>query len=93
MYIELSQLSIQALAGLVIDANGFLQVTGLDLDADFTEAVLHFDNLVGGGDLGETINNILTAFAPTIWDLVRVIFLMIKTLNMIKCEKNQYRFL
>ena len=28
------------------------------------------DNLVGGGDFGDVINNLLSALAPTIWDQV-----------------------
>ena len=70
MYIELMGFDIKAQAGLLIDAGGFLQVTNLELGADFTDAVLHLDNLLSGGDFGETINNIITAFAPMIWDLV-----------------------
>ena len=44
----------------------------MDLGADFDNAVLHLDNLLGGGDFGETINNLLSALAPTIWDQVCV---------------------
>ena len=44
----------------------------MNLGADFDNAVLHLDNLLGGGDFGETINNLLSALAPTIWDQVCV---------------------
>ena len=71
MYIELSSLDISAHAGLSINSAGFLQVTGLDLDASFDNAVLHLDNLLGGGDFGEVINQVLSALAPTIWNAVR----------------------
>merc|ERR1712088_101361 len=68
MYIELSGLVIRAAAGVLIDAEGKVQVTDMNLGADFDNAVLHLDNLLGGGDFGETINNLLSALAPTIWD-------------------------
>ena len=71
MWIELTNLDIKADAGLLIDSEGYLQVTGLILGAEFDQAVLHLDDLLGGGDFGEVINNLLSVLAPTIWDLVR----------------------
>jgi len=68
MYIELSGLAIKAAAGVLIDGEGKVQVTDMNLGADFDNAVIHLDNLVGGGDFGETINQLLSALAPTIWD-------------------------
>merc|ERR1719275_266669 len=41
------------------------------LDADFDDIAVHLDNLVGGGNFGETINNILNLLGPMIWDLVK----------------------
>ena len=70
MYLELNELSLDAQGGLLITADGFLQVTGLKMDAKFQSAVLHLDNLLGGGDFGENINNLLTALAPSIWNEV-----------------------
>ena len=72
MYIELSTLNIKATAGLLIDADGFAQLRGLELNADFDKAVLHLDNLMGGGDFGETINNLISVLAPTIWNEVLI---------------------
>merc|ERR1712110_936124 len=54
-----------------LDAGGFLQVTELELGADFQGISLHLDNLLGGGDFGETINNLLSALAPQLWDLFK----------------------
>merc|ERR1711935_104915 len=68
MYIELSGLAIKGAAGVTIDGEGKVQVTDLTLGADFQGAVIHLDNLVGGGDFGDVINNLLSALAPTIWD-------------------------
>ena len=42
----------------------------LALGADFTDIKLHLDGLLGGGDFGEAINNLLSALGPMIWDLV-----------------------
>ena len=70
MLLELNELSIDVQGGLLITADGFLQVSGLEMDANFQSANLHLDNLLGGGDFGENINNLLTALAPTIWNEV-----------------------
>ena len=43
----------------------------MDIAADFTDITVHLDNLVGGGNFGETINNILNLLGPMIWDLVK----------------------
>ena len=43
----------------------------MDIAADFTDIAVHLDNLVGGGNFGETINNILNLLGPMIWDLVK----------------------
>ena len=71
MLLELNELSIDVQGGLLITADGFLQVSDLEMDASFQSANLHLDNLLGGGDFGENINNLLTALAPTIWNEVR----------------------
>ena len=70
MYIELTGLTLNANPGIKIDTEGFMQVTSLALGADFEGIVLHLDNLLGGGDFGETINNLLSVLGPQIWDLV-----------------------
>merc|ERR1711997_885902 len=68
MYIELSGLTIKGAAGVTIDGEGKVQITGLTLGADFEGAVIYLDNLVGGGDFGDVVNQLLSALAPTIWD-------------------------
>ena len=70
MFLELNELSIDVQGGLLITADGFLQVSDLEMDASFQSANLHLDNLLGGEDFGENINNLLTAFAPAIWNEV-----------------------
>ena len=79
MLLELKELSIDVQGGLLITADGFLQVSGLEMDANFQSANLHLDNLLGGEDFGENINNLLTAFAPAIWNEVLEIQIFPKT--------------
>ena len=43
----------------------------MDIAADFDDIAIHLDDLVGGGNFGETINNILNLLGPMIWDLVK----------------------
>ena len=89
MLLELNELSIDVQGGLLITADGFLQVSGLEMDANFQSANLHLDNLLGGEDFGENINNLLTAFAPAIWNEVLEIqildFHILKT-NFLSCS-------
>ena len=87
MLLELNELSIDVQGGLLITADGFLQVSGLEMDANFQSANLHLDNLLGGEDFGENINNLLTAFAPAIWNEV----LEIQNLDF-PYFKNQFSF-
>ena len=82
MFLELNELSIDVQGGLLITADGFLQVSDLEMDASFQSANLHLDNLLGGGDFGENINNLLTALAPTIWNEVRPLEIQIFPLQL-----------
>ena len=70
MYTELIELSITANAGIKVNEEGYVVVSGLELGLDFSSIVIHLDNLLGGGDFGETINNLLSALGPLIWDAV-----------------------
>merc|ERR1712080_173974 len=42
-----------------------------DLTADFNSIKLHLDNLMGGGNFGEAINNLLNALGGYIWDQLK----------------------
>ena len=48
-----------------------MKVGLLNIDATFGSLNVHFDNLVGGGDFGEVINQIISLLGKQIWDLVR----------------------
>jgi hypothetical protein len=43
----------------------------LNIDASFSSINIHFDNLVGGGDFGEVINQIISLLGNNIWDMVK----------------------
>ena len=49
------------------------QVGLLDIDATFSKIEVHFDNLVGGGDFGEVINQIISMLGNTIWEMVALV--------------------
>jgi len=71
MYLELFGVTLHAKAAVLINADGFVEITEMDIAADFDDIAVHLDNLVGGGNFGETINNILNLLGPMIWDLVK----------------------
>merc|ERR1711962_235228 len=71
MYLELYGVTLHAKAAVLVNADGFVEITEMDIAADFTDIAVHLDNLVGGGNFGETINNILNLLGPMIWDLVK----------------------
>merc|ERR1711990_1045317 len=64
MFLELFGVTLHAKAAVLINADGFVEITENDI-------AVHLDNLVGGGNFGETINNILNLLGPMIWDLVK----------------------
>lgn len=57
---------------LDLDASGqYLQMTSLLMDTNFTTLAVNFENLLGGGDFGETINAILSQLGASIFDQVK----------------------
>merc|ERR1711970_98694 len=68
MWLKLINLDLNADAAVTINAEGFVQVETMDITADFTEIQLHLDGLLGGGDFGEVINQILNLMGKFIWD-------------------------
>ena len=71
MMLEIFGLDLYAKAGLLINTEGFIEVTQMDITADFTDIKIHLDNLLGGGNFGESINNLLNVMGVYIWDQVR----------------------
>ena len=73
MWLEIYNLDIHGKAALLVNEEGFAQITEMDLSANFTEIKAHLDGLLDGGNLGESINNLLNLLGEFIWDLVRII--------------------
>lgn len=71
MFLEINELDLTAKAALTLSEEGFIQVGLLNIDATFGSINVHFDNLVGGGDFGEVINQIISLLGKQIWDLVK----------------------
>jgi len=87
MYLEIFGLDLYAKASVLINADGFLTITEMDITADFTDIKIHLDNLLGGGNFGESINNLLNVLGGFIWDQVKEILfplldeVLLKVLN------------
>merc|ERR1711970_717235 len=71
MFLELYNLNLSAVASVMINADGFVELTTMELGADFTDIKLHLDNLLGGGEFGESINNMLNLLGDFIWDQLK----------------------
>ena len=54
------------------------------MDLDFTTIIVDFENIMGGGDFGDTINGILTNLGKTIIDQVT-------TSNLTKLQQSQVK--
>ena len=72
MWLEIYGLDLYAKAAVLINAEGFVEITEMDITADFTDIKIHLDNLLGGGAFGESINNLLNVLGVYIWDQDRV---------------------
>eukprot|EP00091_Calanus_sinicus_P011461 TRINITY_DN2597_c0_g1_i14.p1 TRINITY_DN2597_c0_g1~~TRINITY_DN2597_c0_g1_i14.p1 ORF type:complete len:254 (-),score=101.37 TRINITY_DN2597_c0_g1_i14:40-801(-) len=71
MWLEIYGLDVYAKAAVLINAEGFVEITEIDLTADLTDIKMHLDNLLGGGNFGESINNLLNVVGGYIWDQVK----------------------
>merc|ERR1712083_554543 len=71
MWLEIYGLNLYAKAAVLINADGFVEITEIDLTADFTDINVHLDNLLGGGNFGESVNNLLNLLGDYIWDQLK----------------------
>ena len=62
MVIELTNVDINLYAGLSIDDQGYVQISGLQLDADFNDANLQLEHLNLDGDLSESISRVISRY-------------------------------
>jgi len=72
MWLEVWGLELYGAAGVLINADGFLEVTRMNITAEVTgEIKLHLNNLYGDGNLGDSINNLLNVLGGFIFDLLK----------------------
>ena len=70
------------MASVLINEEGFVRVTEMDISANFTSIKLHLDNLLGGGNFGESINNLLNLLGDFIWDQLKdILFPLLESVN------------
>ena len=65
MVIDLTNVDLNLYAGLSTDDQGFVQVNGLQLDADFSDANLQLEHLNLDGDLSESISRVISRYVCT----------------------------
>ena len=65
MVIDLTNVDLNLYAGLSIDDQGYVQINGLQLDADFNDANLQLEHLNLDGDLSESISRVISRYVPT----------------------------
>merc|ERR1712130_889696 len=72
MWLEVWGLELYGVAGVLINADGFLEVTRMNITAEVSgEIKLHLNNLYGDGNLGDSINNLLNVLGGFIFDLLK----------------------
>ena len=62
MVIDLTNVNLNLYAGLSIDDQGYVQIDGLQLDADFSDANLQLEHLNLDGDLSESISRVISRY-------------------------------
>nr|CAH0098060.1 unnamed protein product [Daphnia galeata] len=83
--IEVFDVNMFGGGSLGLDETGnYLQLTSLEMDATFTTMVVYFENLLGGGDLGDTINDIISELGMAIFEIVKPIFIESLTTGIMK---------
>jgi len=71
MYLEIDQLDVYAKAAVLINEQGYVVIQSMQLSANFTDIRAHLDNLLGGGNFGESVNNLLNLLGDFIWDALK----------------------
>ena len=60
MFTELTDVNLNVFAGLSIDNNGYIQINGIQLDADFQHVQLDLESLNLEGSLSESISRFIS---------------------------------
>lgn len=73
-YVQVFDVTMAGNGSLGLDETGnYVQLTSLNMDATFATMVVNFENLLGGGDLGDTLNSIMSALGVAIYEKVKPI--------------------
>ena len=70
IWLEIYDLDLYASAGVLINEDGYVKVTSMVVSAELSSIKVHLDNLLGGGNFGESVNNLLNLLGDYIWDQV-----------------------
>merc|ERR1712241_313141 len=71
IWLEIYDLDLSASAAVIINEQGFVRVTTMTLSAAFSSIKIHLENLLGGGNFGESVNNLLNLLGDYIWDQLK----------------------
>ncbi|XP_057364922.1 uncharacterized protein LOC130685614 [Daphnia carinata] len=83
--LEIFEVNMLGGGSMGLDETGnYLQLTSLEMDVSFTTMVVYFENLLGGGDLGDTLNDILSELGMAIFDMVKPIVIENLTTGIMK---------
>jgi len=77
MWIEIYDLDLMGKAAVLINPEGFLEVSEMNITATFGDIKMNLTNLEGGSNLGDSINNILNLMGGFIWDQLSGVILPI----------------
>ena len=73
IWLEIYDLDLFASAAVLINEQGFVKVQSMVVSAEFSSIKIHLDNLLGGGNFGESVNNLLNLLGDYIWEQLKVI--------------------
>jgi len=69
-YIRLVSTDIDGLGDITVTPDDYLQIEDLQLAVKFDDLEIYFDNFLGGGSLGDVMNDVLSTLSETILDIV-----------------------
>ena len=73
IWLEIYDLDLFASAAVLINEQGFVKVQSMVVSAEFSSIKIHLDNLLGGGNFGESVNNLLNLLGDYIWEQLKAI--------------------
>lgn len=82
--VEAFDLVMMGGGSLGFDTARHVQLTSIVMDTNFTTMVVDFENLLGGGDLGDTLNEIVTDLGTLVFNEVKPYVIDILSSSIIK---------